>query len=142
MNRISLNPQDSALIRRTAAINKQESKLMDWVTHAEPKVWVVQEGNNDYAPAEKYGEVRFITRADLRSVAASSVNEQAVADVAKFLEEYRPEIDYIVPVGNPMMIIYVSMLVHKMSPEHRYLKWDGRQADYIVFKITDEGVVQ
>lgn len=115
---------------------------MDWTTHAEPKVWVIQEGNNDYAPAEKYGEVRFITRADLRSVAASSVNEQAVADVAKFLEEYRPETDYIVPVGNPMMIIYVSMLVHKMSPEHRYLKWDGRQADYVVFKITDEGVVQ
>lgn len=106
-----------------------------------PKVWVIQEGNNDYAPAEKFGEVRFITRADLRSIASSSVNEQAVADVAKFLEEYRPEIDYIVPVGNPMMIIYVAMLVHKRSPEHRYLKWDGRQADYVVFKITDAGVV-
>lgn len=131
--------------RSLAATNAQEGRLMDWTVHADnaqPKVWVIQEGNNDYAPAEKFGEVRFITRADLRSVAASSVNEQAVADVAKFLEEYRPEIDYIVPVGNPMMIIYVSMLVHKQSPEHRYLKWDGRQADYVTFKITDEGVVQ
>lgn len=131
--------------RNIVAANKQEGKLMDWTTHAQPakpKVWVIQEGNNDYATAEKFGEVHFITRADLRSVAASSVNEQAVADVAKFLEEYRPEIDYIVPVGNPMMIIYVAMLVHKASPEHRYLKWDGRQADYIVFKITDDGVVQ
>ena len=128
--------------RNIVATNKQEGKLMDWTTHAQPKVWVIQEGNNDYATAEKFGEVHFITRADLRSVAASSVNEQAVADVAKFLEEYRPEIDYIVPVGNPMMIIYVAMLVHKASPEHRYLKWDGRQADYIVFKITYDGVVQ
>ncbi len=33
-----------------------------------PKVWVVQEGNNDYAPAEKFGEVRFITNSDLRAM--------------------------------------------------------------------------
>ena len=50
--------------RNIVATNKQEGKLMDWTTHAQPKVWVIQEGNNDYATAEKYGEVHLITRAD------------------------------------------------------------------------------
>ena len=139
MSRISLNPQASALIHSTTA---RRGDMLDATRRTNAVVWVIQEGNNDYAPAEKYGEVRFITRADLRSIPSSSVNEQAVADVAKFLEEYQPEIDYIVPVGNPMLIIYVSILVHKATPEHRYLKWDGRQADYVMFKINDEGVVQ
>lgn len=107
----------------------------------EPIVWVTQEGNNDYAPAEKFGEVRFITHADLRSIASSAVNAQAVKDVTEFVKQYDPLIDYIVPVGNPMMIIYVAMLVSKKSPINKFLKWDGRQQDYFVFTMTEEGVV-
>lgn len=130
MERISIDPQkfgkrDSAEARTT------------------PVVWVIQEGNNDYAPAEKYGEVRFITRADLRSIPESSVNEQAIQDTKAFVEEYDPQIDYIVPVGNPMMIIYVAVLVAEKADTHRYLKWDGRQADYVVFKMSNQdGVIR
>lgn len=135
MNRIGLNNT-----RRYSDMSDAEP--MAAAVRTTPVVWVVQEGNNDYAPAEKHGEVRFITRADLRSIPESSVNEQAVSDVKAFVEEYQPEIDFIVPVGNPMMIIYVTMLVSKVADEHKYLKWDGRQADYVVFKISDEGVIR
>lgn len=140
MNRISLNP--------TAASSRKYSDVNDMASpsnplRTQPIVWVIQEGNNDYAPAEKYGEVRFVTRADLRSIPSSSVNEQAIIDIKDFVAQYDPEIDYIVPVGNPMMTIFVATLVAQKADIHNYLKWDGRQADYVVFKMSNtEGVIR
>lgn len=106
-----------------------------------PIVWVLQEGNNDYAPAEKFGEVRFVTHADLRNVASSAVNTNAMVDIDGFLEQFDPQKDFVVPVGNPMIIAFVSYKLLSAFPLVRYLKWDGRQADYFVFNLSREGVV-
>lgn len=107
------------------------------MTRASPIVWVIQEGNNDYAPAEQFGEVRFITTSDLRSTPNSRQNVEVRADVTKFISQYVAGLDYVVPVGNPMII---AMLILRLDRgiKHNFLKWDGRRATYIPFSFNSE----
>lgn len=103
-----------------------------------PRVWVVQEGNNDYAPAEDFGEVRFITSSDLRSVPGSKQNQHVASDIRKFKADYLAGVDYIVPVGNPMVI---ALTVMALQPgNHNFLKWDGRRATYVPFVLNSNEV--
>ena len=99
-----------------------------------PVIWVIQEGRNDYGPAEEYGEVRFVTRADLTKVEGSKQNEQVQFDLAVFLTKYVAGVDYIIPAGNPMVVALATL---SLKPgEHKFLKWDGRRALYIPYGLT------
>lgn len=98
-----------------------------------PIVWVVQEGKNDYSPAEDFGEVRFITESDLRSMEDSRQNAAVEHDIIRFKASYAQGIDYIIPVGNPMLVVKIAMSLP--SGEHKFLKWDGRRAAYIAFNV-------
>jgi hypothetical protein len=98
------------------------------------RVFVIQEGSNDYSPAEKYGEIHFITKSDLRNIEGCQQNEVLFADLRKFWSEYIPGEDFIVPVGNPALIALVGM---SLPPGvHKFLKWDGRRAEYIPFHLN------
>jgi len=101
------------------------------------RVWVVQEGKNDYSSAEEeYGEVHFITEGELRNIPGSQQNIDVVSDIRKFRSEYIPGKDYIIPAGNPMVVALVTM---SLGPgNHNFLKWDGRRASYIPFKLNPE----
>ena len=92
------------------------------------KIWVVQEGKNDYSPAEEYGEVNFVTKADLRPINGSQ-NEQVEHDIKKFLASYVPMADFILPSGNPMVVVLLVMSLP--FGHHRFLKWDKRRGIYI-----------
>lgn len=99
-----------------------------------PIVWVVQEGNNDYAPAEEYGDVRFITSSDYTKIEGSQQNKNVEHDIKRFLSFYIPGRDHIIPSGNPMVAALVSMSLPPHT--HNMLKWDGRRALYIPYKLT------
>lgn len=103
-----------------------------------PKVWVVQEGHNDYSPAEQFGEVNFITKSDLRNMEGSEQNRELLGDVRSFLSNYIAGVDYIIPVGNPMVNALISMCLS--STDHKFLKWDGRRATYILFNLNPKMV--
>lgn len=103
-----------------------------------PKVWVIQEGNNDYSSAESFGEVNFVTRSDLRSMEGSAQNQELLADIRRFLSNYVAGVDYIIPVGNPMVSALVCMSLPRT--DHRLLKWDGRRATYIPFVLNSNMV--
>ena len=98
-----------------------------------PKVWVTQEGNYDYAPAEEFGSVHFVTGSDLRSMPNSKQNENVKLDIARFKADYCAGIDYIILAGNPMISAMITMALGKGS--HKFLKWDGRRAVYILFTL-------
>lgn len=100
------------------------------------KVFVIQEGNNDYSPAEEFGEVHFITTGDLRNIEGSKQNSQVMTDLWRFKASYITGKDYIVPVGNPVLIALVAMILGPGS--HKFLKWDGRRAAYIPFTLNRE----
>lgn len=101
------------------------------------RVWVVQEGKNDYSSAEdEYGVVHFITESELRNIPNSQQNIGVISDIRKFRSEYIPGRDYIIPAGNPMVVALVTMSLGPGS--HNFLKWDGRRAAYIPFKLSME----
>lgn len=104
-------------------------------TMTNAKVWVVQEGLNDYQPAEQFGEVNFITDQEYSSIPHSKVNEVVHADIKKFLSLYVPGIDFIVPAGNPMVVSRVILALP--NTDHRFLKWDGRKGIYVPYLLTD-----
>ena len=100
-------------------------------------VWVLQEGRNDYVSAESFGEVRFITVGDLRSMDGQQ-NSEVMADIRKFLSSYIQTTDYIIPAGNPML---AALLCMSLSPgDHKFLKWDGRRAAYVPFVLNQKTV--
>ncbi len=103
-----------------------------------PIVWVAQEGNNNYAPAEQFGEVRFITKGDLRSMTTCQQNSDVAHDIRKFYSEYIVGHDFIVPGGNPMVTILLSMGLN--AGNHKFLKWDGRRAVYIPFTLNSDNI--
>jgi len=95
-----------------------------------PVVWVVQEGRNDYAPAEEFGEVRFITHFEVTSIEGSQQNKNVEADIRKWATEYTPGLDWIVPTGNPMVVALLTMCLHQQMA-HKFLKYDGRRICYV-----------
>ena len=100
------------------------------------RVFVIQEGNNDYSQAEEFGEVHFVTRSDLRNIEGSKQNSQVIADLWRFKASYIPDKDFIVPVGNPVLIALLSMILG--NGDHKFLKWDGRKATYVPFTLNRE----
>lgn len=99
-----------------------------------PKVWVIQEGKNDYSSAEEFGEVNFVTKNDLTKFKDSQQNAEVRIDLRKFLTNYIAGIDYIIPAGNPMVVALITMALHDTG--HNFLKWDGRNAKYIPFNLN------
>lgn len=101
-------------------------------------VWVVQDNGNDYSRAELYGEVRFITKSDLSPLTGTKTNSFVFSDIRKFKSLYVAGTDFIVLVGNPMVVASVVMAVG--SGIHRMLKWDGRMGDYIMYTLDSKDV--
>lgn len=99
-----------------------------------PTVWVVQEVNNNYEPAEQFGLVEFITRSEITNIPKSKQNTNVHMDVREFLSKYIPGYDFIVPAGNPMTVALVTMSLP--VGEHNFLKWDGRRALYVPHMIS------
>mgnify|MGYP003620214010 CR=1 FL=1 len=101
-------------------------------------VYVLQENNHDYSPAEVFGEVRFITNDDVRSTVGCQQNERVALDVRKFLDDYRAGEDHIVIAGNPVLVFMVAHALGRRNgglETHNILKWDGRQARYIQHSV-------
>ena len=98
------------------------------------KVWVVQEGQNNYDAAEDFGEVNFITDNDISKIVGCAQNIYLGLDIKRFLSEYTAGIDYIIPAGNPMVIALITMSLP--TGNHQFLKWDGRRSVYIPYNIS------
>lgn len=98
-----------------------------------PKVWVIQEGRNDYSSAEEFGEVRFITESDLMMIEGRR-NKEVRQDYKNFVAQYVAGIDYILPAGNPMLVATFMLSLPRVT--HKLLKWDGRRAIYFPFEIN------
>lgn len=103
-----------------------------------PIVWVIQEGKNNYSSAEKFGTVQFVTTSDMICTPNSQQNRNVEFDLKAFISGYIPTRDYIIPSGNPMVVAQAMMSMPSLLPHssHNLLKWDGRRAEYIPFKVA------
>lgn len=102
---------------------------------ARPRVFVTQEGPHDYQPAQRYGDVVFMTKDELSPFASSRRNVDIVADIKLAMVDYIPGFDYLLPAGSPVAIAYVFMLASRSGDTHRVLKWDNRAHQYSEFSV-------
>lgn len=114
-----------------------------------PIVWIVKEQvrrsqngveTMDYTPAMKWGEPRFITSFDPPTLLTkSTVLQKWKKDVQEFINEFDPEIDFIIASGQPTAMMMVGYLLGVVSypqradPSPRFLLWRREENTYIPY---------
>lgn len=86
----------------------------------------------DYSPAESYGKLRFITRTDLPFHADSTIRNVWADDVQSFVEQYDPEVDYIITTGQPAAIFAMGWALGRVNKTPRFLVWRREDNHYRV----------
>lgn len=106
---------------------------------SDTRVFVIQEGPHNYLPAEKFGEVEFITGLELSPIKNSKKNESVYSDITKSLSKYRPGTDYILPSGNPATVAMVFLTMGKLHPNqvHLLLRWDSMSNGYVMHHVSN-----
>ena len=111
-----------------------------------PVVWCVKEqmrrsemGSDamDYSPAMVYGDIEFITKADMPLHPRSAVQLTWDADVAFFVSEYNPDKDYIITTGQPIAIFSVGHALGLAGKTPRFLVWRREENRYRVLEISN-----
>ena len=102
-----------------------------------PKVYVTQEQTKlNYLPAEKYGEIRFITRDEFSPVAGSLSNRHLMGDIWHHLEEFDNEVDFLVFSGSPIVAAAVFAVMGRLGFDaFRVLRWSNRDNVYAPITI-------
>jgi hypothetical protein len=104
----------------------------------EPKVYIVQEQDRfDYSPAEKFGELHFLTIHEYSTNKNSPKNDMIKDDMIRGLREYRPGVDYLVLTGSPILMCLGFHYANMHGNVHKILKWDNQAYEY---KIVNVGV--
>lgn len=96
------------------------------------KVYVTQEQEKlNYAPAEQYGDVVFITRSDFSVMKASLRNEALVSEIAFKLKGFDADNDYITVSGSPVVTAAVFMILGLRGVKSfNMLRWSNRDCVY------------
>ena len=92
----------------------------------------------DLTPAAQYGELEVLLQ-HTQSLLAP------VPTVRKLHERLRDfsDDDYILPVGDPVLMCTVAMVAAKMNNGRvKFLKWDRLQRAYIVIQVDTSGAAQ
>jgi hypothetical protein len=96
------------------------------------KVFITQEQSKlNYLPAEKYGEIQFITRDEFSPVAGSLANVRLMDQIVRHMKTFDPMQDYIVFSGSPTIAAAVFAIVGRLQIDaFRILRWSNRDNSY------------
>jgi hypothetical protein len=98
------------------------------------KVFVVQDdGHKNLAPALEFGELRVLATRDVPMFGNVNPTIKAALSV---LAPFLPEEDYLLCIGDPLLI---GVAMHTILSNHKYvrcLKWDRQTSKY--YPITIE----
>lgn len=95
------------------------------------KVFITQEvASLNYLPAQSFGELVPLTRDDVSSVKGSLINTRIAQDVAHKLQDFNPNIDFIVSSGSPMVAAIVFMELGRRFKQVTVLRWSNRDQCY------------
>lgn len=96
------------------------------------KVYVTQETNHDFTPAEQFGEVEFLTCDDLNNNKSSMQNEHVLASIRHKLRKFDPANDWLVITGSPYISAAVFLMLGHMKVQSvQVLRWDNRDHRYL-----------
>jgi len=88
---------------------------------------------HDFAPAAVYGEIVFVIDAQSRPSIIGRTLANQLKDVLKDFTEG----DYLLPVGDPSMILVAGAILGKMHKTFNVLQWERRQRAYIAMEINN-----
>lgn len=94
------------------------------------KVFVTQENKFNFVPAEKFGEVIFLTREEFSPMSNSLRNEKIVSDIKSNLSDYIPGYDYLIPAGSPVCIGLAFVYASKQGDAINILQWSNQEREY------------
>jgi hypothetical protein len=92
------------------------------------RVFITQENTQlNYAPAELYGEVSFLTRDEVSPIPGSLVNSAILEELTRKLETFNFERDFLAPSGSPVIcgLAFLALGMRLGRPGSRV----GRDAD-------------
>jgi hypothetical protein len=93
----------------------------------------------NYTPADRWGDVVFLSASEISNVPNSLHNRKLVAVIRDRLEAYNPEVDYIAPSGSPIITGIVFAVAREKSPVFNVLKWNARDQSYTAARIDVSG---
>lgn len=103
------------------------------------KVYVTQETPHDFLPAEKWGEVQFLTTDDVSSIKGSIRNQELIDDLRHKLMKFDPDEDYILMTGSPYVSAIVVYLLADRCRYLRFLRWSNRDKEYSLVHLDMRG---
>jgi len=89
----------------------------------------------DYTQADQFGEVEFLSDADITPFAMSRRNEVVLSGMRKGLSDYVPGTDFLVLTGSPLNILAAGAMISKIGSKHNVLKWDRMNNRYVPVTI-------
>lgn len=96
-----------------------------------PKVFIVHENPRfDYAPAEMYGEVVFMTEVEFSGISNSLTDQHVIHDVKNAVARFDPMEDFLVLTGSPIIMGFVMHLVLQLNRPVKLLRHDNRANSY------------
>lgn len=99
-------------------------------------VYILQEqANMDFSPAEMYGDVQFMGIEISRMKTPSPRDQGRLAIMAATAEKFRPDLDYIVFTGSPVVIATMAAIMGRLHSRFRTLRWDRVNNKYIPVTI-------
>lgn len=104
------------------------------------KVYITQDNKKNYAPAYHFGEPLFITSLEYSAIKNSDSNLQIHANIAKAIESFNPDEDYVLLSGDPVVI---ALVLHEALTEYGYvriLKWQSQDRMYIPITLSNQGI--
>lgn len=113
---------------------------MNRKAEGEPLVYVTGERALDFGPATVYGKLHVMSIERIVPYVESlpphmAFNTRLTHDIRRELQDYIPDFDYICPVGAPVVMAAVGMVLHTLGPVHRLLGWDNHQRRYLEYRI-------
>jgi len=85
----------------------------------------------DLTPAEEYGTLKFL----LSPSAAPFHTEEIVLELKTGLENIKPE-DYLLLVGNPVLIGITTAIAADIIGSVQFLQWSGKDKKYLPIKAN------
>lgn len=101
-----------------------------------PTVYVTQETEYDFLPAEAFGEIKFITSHDINNVRGSLHNEELIRRIRMRLHAFDPARDFVVITGSPYVAAVVFLILgNRGITEVNLLRWSNRDRVYIPLTV-------
>ena len=95
-----------------------------------PKVFITHESLNfNYLPAERFGDIEFLTANDLSVHDSSPTNQITVEQIRRGTRDFCPD-DYLLPSGSPIVTGIAMAVLHERFDKINVLKWSNHTKEY------------